>query len=298
MPYTQSPGIFVLLLCAVLWAVSGSAIPAVASQEDQCLTLAEFHHDTSTEQLWVHDCGVGWGKSTDCCTWAKVTCDNRTGEGTGNVIELDLSGCGIKGEIGALLSISTTQIVSLAYNELYGPLPSLSSALGLTSLTLYENHLTGPLDSLGTAIGLKLFDGHFNNFTGTLPASLGTLPYLSYISVANNNLYGSIPASWAALTNLGTLGLAYNKLSGSLSPLGAMSKLSVIFLRNNTPGFSGTVPKLPEHLGALYLDNNQLTSLDAASICASAPAGGFKAGCATDWPSSAALFACCMEGDR
>jgi hypothetical protein len=218
-----------------------------------------------------------------------------------------LSGCGIKGKIGSLLSIGTAQSVSLANNQLYGPLPSsLSAASSLKSLTLYENHFTGPLDSLGTAHGLTLFDGHFNNFTGTLPASLSTQTDLSYISVANNNLHGTIPPSWAALKKLGTIGLAYNKFSGPVTPLGSMPKLVVIFLRNNTPGFSGALPPLPanfsgaqQHLGALFLDGNPLlTSLDAKSICASAPAGGFKAGCATDWPSASALNACCMEGDR
>jgi hypothetical protein len=30
-----------------------------ATQEDQCFVLNDFHHDTSQENLWVHDCGVG-----------------------------------------------------------------------------------------------------------------------------------------------------------------------------------------------------------------------------------------------
>jgi hypothetical protein len=50
---------------------------ALASQDDQCFTLNDFHHDTSQEQLWVHDCGVGWGKSQDCCSWAKEMCDPK-----------------------------------------------------------------------------------------------------------------------------------------------------------------------------------------------------------------------------
>jgi hypothetical protein len=70
----------------------------------------------------------------------------------------------------------------------------------------------------------------------------------------------------------------------------------VIFLRNNT--FTGVVPPLPAQLGALYLDHNSgLTGVDPKSMCASAPTGGFKPGCDTDWPSSRALNACCMEGD-
>jgi hypothetical protein len=84
---------------------------------------------------------------------------------------------------------------------------------------------------------------------------------------------------------------------GSLSTLASMPLLKVVFLRNNS--FSGAVPKLPNHLGALYLDHNKgLSSLDADSVSNSAPSGGFvPGGCSTDWPSSKALNACCMAGD-
>ena len=78
-----------------------------------------------------------------------------------------------------------------------------------------------------------------------------------------------------------------------------MPKLKVIFLRNNTPGFEGALPKLPNELSALYLDGNTaLSSVNAKSICASAPASGWRTGgCTSDWPSPTALTACCMDGD-
>ena len=59
----------------------------------------------------MHECGVGWGGSGDCCTWAKVGCDTK-----GHVTKLDLSGCGIKGKIGTLLSIETLVTVGLENN--------------------------------------------------------------------------------------------------------------------------------------------------------------------------------------
>jgi hypothetical protein len=193
----------------------GVSLLALSARDDQCFALNDFHHDTSEKQLWVHDCGVGWGQASDCCTWAKVGCDSQ-----GRVIKLDLSGCGIKGGIGSLLSIETLQSLSLANNQLGGPLPnSLSAAPALKSLTLYENQFTGNLVTLGSAHALELFDGHFNNFTGTLPASLSTQSNLSYISVANNNLTGTIPASWAELKELTTIGLAYNQLSRPPEPV-------------------------------------------------------------------------------
>ena len=79
---------------------------ACAPPNTTLFLIPSHQHDaTSQEQLWVHECGVGWGGSGDCCTWAKVGCDTK-----GHVTKLDLSGCGIKGKIGTLLSIETLRI--------------------------------------------------------------------------------------------------------------------------------------------------------------------------------------------
>jgi hypothetical protein len=120
---------------------------------------------------------------------------------------------------------------------------------------------------------------------------------LSYISVANNKLTGTIPAEWGGLKKLRTIGLAYNELKGSLAPLGQMPFLSVIFVRNNS--FSGPVPGLPKSVSAFYVDGNVgLDSVDIATICDSAPPGGFnEGGCNFDWPDARAVNSCCMKGD-
>jgi hypothetical protein len=278
----------------VRWAriVVLGCLVTISSAKNQCIILAEFHDDTSKEGLWHHACDDGWGVANDCCKWnPAITCDAN-----GQVVALNLRGCGIRGQLGQLLTIPTLVNVSLDSNSLYGPLPTdMSSAKALRSISAYGNTLSGVLDSLKAASSLVTLDLHFNNFTGGLSFA-NNLIYLAYLSLANNGLTGPIPQQWSSLTKLSTLGLAYNKLSGNLTVLGSMPELAVIFLRNNTPGFFGSLPKLPKYLKALFIDGNPLlNSLDTSSICASAPVGGFKPGCKTDWPSASALNACCRS---
>jgi hypothetical protein len=281
----------------MLWFIVGSLVGA---GQLQCDTLWTFFNDTFHQQLWHQSCLRGWNPRTpDCCEWTGVTCKK------GNVSELDLNGCGIKGELGQLLSIQSLTIARLDTNELSGRLPAVLPK-GLKRLFLFDNEMTGPLDTTGyhpleNLGSLNCIDLHYNGFTGTLPAGITMdLSYPSglYLSLANNKLQGTIPETWAKLTNLETIGLAYNLLSGTLAPLANMKSLKVIFLRNNTPGFSGDVPALPPKLGALYLDGNpNLTSLDLTSCGTSSPPSGWRTGCGVDYPNGQALDACCLTGD-
>ena len=45
---------------------------------------------------------------------------------------------------------------------------------------------------------LESLDLSFNSFTSQLPASLGILKNLRYLSLANNSFWGSIPKSFGA----------------------------------------------------------------------------------------------------
>jgi hypothetical protein len=131
-------------------ALLGSLV-TISSAKNQCIILAEFHDDTSKEGLWHHACGDGWGVANDCCKWnPAITCDAN-----GQVVALNLRGCGIKGQLGQLLTIPTLVNVSLDSNSLYGPLPTdMSSAKALRSISAYGNTLSGVLDSLKAASSL------------------------------------------------------------------------------------------------------------------------------------------------
>jgi hypothetical protein len=292
-----------LLSFFLLVFVDGSDLQA--SEEDQCGLLVKFQKQMGGN-LWDNGCSSGWSPrntTPDCCSWNRRTieCDANN-----KVVVLNMGGCGIQGQFvdgDSVFRIPTLQEFYLdnqgSAKGVYGPLPGVDVPLAkaLTNFTAYKNSLSGPLEMFGSLTNLKQLDLHFNQYSGTLPAVWHLMTNLHYLSLANNQLQGSIPSSWTAFTQLGTLGLAYNSLTGSLAPLAAMKSLKIIFLRNNS--FSGAVPPLPQNLGALYLDNNpNLTSVDSASICASAPADGWnKGGCEVDWPSTGAVNACCMHGN-
>ena len=105
------------------------------------------------------------GIAADCCSWnAAITCGSNK-----QITALNLRGCGIKGQIGNLLSIPTLVNVSLDSNELYGKLPAdLTRSMALHTLTAYGNKLSGDLCALAPLTSLITLDLHFNELTGLL----------------------------------------------------------------------------------------------------------------------------------
>ena len=81
----------------------------------------------------------------------------------------------------------------------------------------------------------------FRGLSGSIPAELGELSNLTYLSLAGNGLSGSIPAELGELSNLTYLSLAGNGLSGSIpAELGELSNLTRLDLAGN--GLSGSIP--------------------------------------------------------
>ena len=100
-----------------------------------------------------------------------------------------------------------------------------------------------------------------NQLSGSIPAELGNLSSLTYLSMSSNKLSGSIPPELGNLSSLTLLHLGYNQLSGSIPPeLGNMSSLGVLWLYQNR--LSGSIPPELENmssLGNLNLRKNQLS---------------------------------------
>ena len=100
-----------------------------------------------------------------------------------------------------------------------------------------------------------------NNLTGTLPASLGNLANLQFITVWLNHLTGPIPRELGSLTGLSNLDLSNNQLTGSIpSELGGLANLSGLILSANQ--LTGPIPASLGNLGqlgSLHLETNQLT---------------------------------------
>ena len=73
-----------------------------------------------------------------------------------------------------------------------------------------------------------------NQLSGTIPAELGNLANLEYLSLSNSQLSGEIPAELGNLPNLEYLSLSNSQLSGEIpAELGNLPNLEYLDLRRN-----------------------------------------------------------------
>ncbi len=90
----------------------------------------------------------------------------------------------------------------------------------------------------GSIYGLDLTE---NGLNGYVPAELGNLSPLTYLSLRQNSLSGTIPPELGNLSNLERFSLGDNALSGPIPPeLANLSKMKALVLRTNQ--LSGTIP--------------------------------------------------------
>ncbi|KAJ8635097.1 hypothetical protein MRB53_009364 [Persea americana] len=202
---------------------------------------------------------------------------------------LDLSSCGIEGEIPAFLSnLTDVAFLDLSGNNLTGSIPSwlfklpnlsfldlsdnnlegilppslqMHSNFPITSLILSNNSLQGPLPLLPEAA--EVVDLSRNNFTGEIPTQIGErLSHARYISFKENQLSGPIPYSLCRPNNflLLDLDLSSNHLSGEI-PLSIGNCRSLISLNLGTNNLSGILPdelKYVKSLSSLQVRKNRL----------------------------------------
>eukprot|EP00253_Pinus_taeda_P034394 PITA_34394 len=199
------------------------------------------------------------------CNWDGITCDNSTGMVTQIILERKCLNGPFPSNICGLSNLKKLQ---LAFNYLEGNLPStLMNCSKLEYLNLTDNSLSGTLPDFSPLKSLQILDLTINNFTGPFPASVGSLPELTSLSLAKNpfnpgnipeelmnlkkinllylascNLEGEIPSFILNFTDLGLLDLSKNNLHGSI-PI-EISKLSKLYqlelYRNN---LSGSIPR-------------------------------------------------------
>ena len=79
--------------------------------------------------------------------------------------------------------------------------------------------------------------------SGEIPAELGSLSNLTWLSLRDNKLSGEIPAELGSLSNLEDLNLYNNPLSGEIpAELGSLSNLTSLSLGGGYNDLSGCVP--------------------------------------------------------
>eukprot|EP00956_Cyclotella_meneghiniana_P025586 scaffold53588_cov59-Cyclotella_meneghiniana.AAC.8 len=152
---------------------------------------------------------------------------------------IDMSSDGLEGNILGpdIGKLNKLESLKLSQNNFRGPISSRISKLNrLPSFRMDGNYLSGDIPEQITQLtNLKELWLGFNGIAGTIPYSIGDM---------KNSLSGTIPDSLYNLTNLKALHLRDNEpgFSGTIKPeVGQLTKLEEFVLSNN-PLLSGTVP--------------------------------------------------------
>ncbi|XP_047094660.1 LRR receptor-like serine/threonine-protein kinase GSO1 [Lolium rigidum] len=198
MGHTPAKLVLLLMAAAAAWSsfflVAGAAraAPASCRPQERGALLAIKQGIAEKEDLW------SWQQeSQDCCQWKRITCNSVTG----HVMELDLSGSYLQGQIS----------------------PSLLSLKHLEYLNLRSTFLCGPdgrlPEFLGSLSNLRHLDLSYLNCPGELPLQLGNLSKLEYLDLTHlyddsRRSMGLTDISWLArLTLLVHLDMSYTNLS-------------------------------------------------------------------------------------
>ena len=237
-----------------------------------------------------------WGSEDakkNCCSWERVQCNNQTGQ----VLELRLDSCGLRGKI----SPSLIELHHLSYLDLSGndfnnsEIPKFISSLSnLKYLILHSANLSGPIPfQLGNFSHLQYLDLSWNNLKPVqnlewlshlvsieqlelsnlnLSAAndwlrvVSGLPKLSELWLSNCSLPLITPSSLLHINSsksLTYLDLAYNPCINSLIFLWLNSSTNLVFVDLSSNQLQGSIPNIfgnMKSLEQLFLNDNQLES--------------------------------------
>ncbi|KAL5817844.1 hypothetical protein ACOSQ3_026222 [Xanthoceras sorbifolium] len=193
---------------------------------------------------------------------------------------LDLSNNSIYGHIPNLTDNSPLIALFLSSNNLFAPLPLISSNLIIFDIaynafsgSIFHFFCNGMNDLMPTAV-FKLNDNFlsgelpncwmkwpelivlklgYNNFSGSIPSSIGSLSFLSSLRLEKNNISGTIPVSLGNCTSLQVINLEENEFSGNIPAFigERLSKLVILKLTSNK--FQGILPVELCHLSSLQI---------------------------------------------
>ncbi|KAH1092126.1 hypothetical protein J1N35_019383 [Gossypium stocksii] len=175
------------------------------------------------------------------CLWPGIRCY------AGSVVEIDLSGLGLKGgitpQIGALSKLKLLKYLDLSSNRLTGELPSsLGNLTQLAVLDLSYNYLQSIPEDIGRLTNLVALNLSSNRFIGAIPSSVSNLTNLASLFLQSNQLDGSIPEDIGRLTNLIALNLSSNRFIGAIpSSVSNLTNLASLFLQSNQ--LDGSIPE-------------------------------------------------------
>ncbi|KAJ1279982.1 hypothetical protein BS78_04G197200 [Paspalum vaginatum] len=214
-------------------------------------------------QLIVLDLGMNFLEATDSQGWefldALANCTSLS--------QLSLAGNELHGPIpNSIGNLSTTlQRLLIGGNNLSGVVPtSIGKLSGLVQLSLDQNNLTGTIEEwVGNMTNLIELHLQSNSFTGTVPPSIGHLTHLTYFNLSENKFTDVLPTSLGSLTQMLVLDLSYNNFQGSIPvELGNLGQLTTLDLSSNM--LSGEIPETFggfEQINTIQMDRNILTGI-------------------------------------
>ncbi|KAM3266257.1 hypothetical protein P3L10_003251 [Capsicum annuum] len=212
---------------------------------------------------------LSWNKSTDCCAWDGVRCDETTGQ----VIELDLSCRGLQGKFhsnSSLFQLSSLKRLDLAGNDFSGSLisPKFGELSSLTHLDLIL-YLCGVLpERVFHLSNLKHLHLSSNSLTGPIPSNVSGLQNLKLLALSSNYLNGTIPSLIFSLPSLQYLVLSNNSFSGKIQEF--KSNNGFVFASVKQNHFQGPIPKSlldNKYLKFLFLSQNNFSGQMASAVC-------------------------------
>ncbi|KAL6223563.1 hypothetical protein ACLB2K_006948 [Fragaria x ananassa] len=227
----------------------------------------------------------GWS-DPDPCKWSYVGCSDDK-----RVTRIQIGHQNIQGTLSpSLQNLTQLERLELQWNNISGPLPSLSGLGSLQVLLLSNNLFTSiPSDfftgmtslqsveidnnpftaweipqTLQNASSLQNFSANSANITGKIPDFFNTdaFPGLVNLHLAFNYLEGQLPESFSG-SEMQSLWLngqqSVGKLVGSIGVLSNMTTLTEVWLHSN--GFSGPLPDFSglTDLRSLSLRDNLFT---------------------------------------
>ncbi|KAG5628560.1 hypothetical protein H5410_000277 [Solanum commersonii] len=262
--------------------------------EDQALALLQFKnlftidshasdycYDISTGQvIQSYPRTLLWNKSTNCCSWDGVHCDEMTGQ----VIELDLRCSQLRGKFhsnSSLFQLFNLKRLDLSHNDFTGSLisPKFGEFSSLMHLDLSSSRFTGIIpseichlyklhvlrfsDQYGLSVGPHNFELLLKNLTQLRELNLNsvnissTIPlnfssYLTNLQLLYTELHGVLPERVFHLSNLEYLDLSKSpQLTVTFPTTKWNSSASLMRLYLNSVNFTGSIPESFSHLTSL-----------------------------------------------
>ena len=233
--------------CATGGAVTNSSSnPGLVSDCETLLKARDTLVGTGTS--------LNWSATTPITSWDGVTL-----EGTpARVTELSLWNRGLRGTIPAGLE----NLTSLKALDLGTALEFCEGGVCRETDENERNRLTGMIPAaMGGLQGLEFLSLTRNQLTGSIPTDLGNLSSLSVLALGGNQLIGAVPTWLGNMTNLEGLHLWGNELTGKVPiELSNLNNLTQLELGSNR--LSGSIPVelgSLSNLALLTLHQNQLT---------------------------------------